>query len=47
MQPLGRVGDQVPVLVNRAALGRHIAPERGQRLLQPGPAVNDEKLRLA
>src|ERR1700719_3648036 len=35
MQPLGRVGEQVAVLVDRAALGRHVAPEGGQRLLQP------------
>src|SRR6202035_4221532 len=37
MQPLGGVGKQVAVLVNRAALGRHVAPERDQRLLQPLP----------
>src|ERR1700751_6033653 len=35
VQPLGRVGEQVAVLMDGAALGRHIAPERGQRLLQP------------
>ena len=46
MQPLGGVGKQVAVLVNRAALGRHLAPERGQRLLQPAPAVNNQELRL-
>src|ERR1700726_2148318 len=45
MQPLGGVGKQVAVLVNRAALGRHVAPERGQRLLQPAPAVNNQELR--
>jgi hypothetical protein len=33
--------------VNRAALGRHVAPERGQRLLQPAPAVNNQELWLA
>src|ERR1700730_13097255 len=47
MQPLGRVGEQVAVLVDRAALGRHVAPERGQRLLQPAPTVNNEELWLA
>jgi hypothetical protein len=47
MQPLGRVGEQVAVLVNRAALGRHVAPERGQRLLQPAPTVNNQELWLA
>ena len=46
MQPLGRVGEQVAVLVNRAALGRHVAPEPGQRLLQPAPAVNNQELWL-
>ena len=40
-------GEQVAVLVNRAALGRHVAPERGQRLLQPAPAVNNQELWLA
>ena len=46
MQPLGCVGEQVAVLVDRAALGRHVAPEGGQRLLQPGPAVDNQKLWL-
>jgi hypothetical protein len=30
-----------------AALGRHTAPERGQRLLQPLPAVDNQELWLA
>ena len=47
VQPPGRVGQQVAVLMDGAALGRHIAPERGQRLLQPRPAVDNQDLRLA
>src|SRR5439155_2217892 len=47
MQPLRRVGEQVAVLVDRAALGRHVAPEPGQRLLQPAAAVNNQELWLA
>ncbi len=38
VQPLERVGDQVAVFVDAAALGRHVAPERGQRLLRKHPA---------
>src|SRR6516165_5310897 len=44
VQPLGRVGQQVALLVNGAALGWHIAPERGQRLFQPGSAVDNQQL---
>jgi hypothetical protein len=47
MQPLGRVSKQVAVLVDGAALGRHVAPEGGQRLLQPGAAIDNQELRLA
>ena len=47
MQAPGRVGEQVAVLVNRAALGRYVAPEPSQRLLQPAPAVNNQELWLA
>jgi len=47
MQPLGSVGQQVAVLVDRAALGWHVTPEGGQRPLQPSPAVDDQELRLA
>src|SRR5205823_10384334 len=47
VQPLGRVGEQVAVLVDRAALGRHVAPEHSQRLLQPAPAVDNQELWLA
>jgi hypothetical protein len=41
------VSQQVAVLVYRAALGRHVAPEGGQRLLQPGAAVDNQELWLA
>ena len=34
VQPRGRVGEQITMFVDGAALGRHIAPHRGQRLLQ-------------
>jgi hypothetical protein len=33
---------QVAMLVDGAALGRHVAPERGQRLLQPGPPIDNQ-----
>jgi hypothetical protein len=35
------------MLVDGAALGRHIAPLSGQRLLQPSPAIDNQELRLA
>ena len=35
------------MFVDRAALGRHIAPQSGQRLLQPSPAIDNQELRLA
>ena len=44
VQALGRVGQQVPVLVDRAALHRHAVPDGGDRLLQPRRAVDDEEL---
>src|SRR5438105_10592787 len=47
VQPRGRVGQQVAMLVDGAALGRHIAPQRGQRLLQPSPAIDNQELRRA
>ena len=34
MQALGCVSEEVAVLVDRAALGRHVAPQRSQRLLE-------------
>src|SRR5512133_4076857 len=47
MQALGCVSEQVAMLVDRAALGRHVAPEGGQGLLQPSATVDDQKLWLA
>ena len=41
---VGGVGEQVPVLVDGAALGRHLRPQRRQRLLQAGGAVDDQEL---
>src|SRR6201987_1899748 len=35
------------MLVDGAALGRHIAPQSGQPLLQPSPAIDNQELRLA
>src|SRR2546423_8325098 len=43
VQSLGGVGEQVPVLVNRAALDWHALPHRGQCILEPGRAINDEE----
>src|ERR1700756_5955682 len=40
MQPRGRVGQQIAMLVDGAALGRYIAPQSGQRLLQPSPPLD-------
>src|ERR1700746_2422493 len=34
------------MLVDGTALGRHIAPQSGQRLLQPSPAIDNQELRL-
>jgi len=45
MQPLGRMREQIPVLVDRAALDRHAVPHGGDRLLQPRRAVDNEELR--
>ena len=47
LQSLWRVGQQVPVLVERAALRRHAAPDGGERLLQARRAVDEKKLRPA
>ena len=45
MQPLGGMGEQVPVLVDRAALHRHAVPDRGDGLVEPRRAIDDEELR--
>src|SRR5438876_10168181 len=47
VQPRGGVGEQIAMLVDGAALGRHIAPQSSQRLLQPSPAIDNQELRLA
>ena len=45
MQPVRRVSEEITVLVHRAALNRHIGPERRQRLVQAGTAVDDDEFR--
>src|SRR6516162_111611 len=47
MQPLRYMGEQVAVLVDGAALGRYVAPEGGQRLLQSGATVDNQERWLA
>ena len=47
MQSLGRMREQVPMLVHGASLHRDTVPHGGKRLLQPRCAVNDEELRSA
>ena len=44
MQPLGGVREQVPVLVDRAALDRHAVPDRGNGLVEPRRAIDNEEL---
>src|SRR6202034_2584408 len=44
MQALGGMREQVSVLVNRAALHRHPVPDRGNRLVEPRRAVDNEEL---
>src|SRR5258707_2220831 len=43
MQPVGCMGEQVAMLVDGAALSRHVTPQGRQRLLQPGPAIDNQK----
>ena len=47
MQALRCVSEQVAVLVDGGALGRHVAPRGGQCLLQQTATVNDQELWLA
>src|SRR6266542_2889416 len=47
VQTLGRMGEQVPVLVHGAALDRHAIPDRGDGPLQSLPAIHDQQLRPA
>src|SRR5258708_13820683 len=44
MQALGGMREQVSELVNRAALHRHSVPDRGNGLVEPRRAVDDEEL---
>jgi hypothetical protein len=44
MQPLGRVRQEMAMFVDRAALNRHAAPHRGDRVLEAGRAIDDEEL---
>src|SRR5262245_34856737 len=44
-QSLGRMRQEVAVLVDRAALHRHAVPHGGDRGLEPGRAIDDEELR--
>jgi hypothetical protein len=46
VQALGRVAEQVAILVNRAPLNGHAVPDCDDRLLQPCCAVYDQELRL-
>ena len=45
VQGLGRVGEQVAVLVDRAALDRRIRPQLGQCSLEAGSAIDDDERR--
>src|SRR6266446_6156630 len=47
VQTLGRMGEQVPVLVHGAPLDRHAIPDGGDGLLQSLPAIHDQQLRPA
>ena len=44
MQALRRVREKIPVLVDRAALDRNAVPYGGDRLVEPGRAIDDEEL---
>jgi hypothetical protein len=45
MQPIRRMRQQVAVFMHGTALRWDLGPERGQRLLEPGSAVDDQKFR--
>src|SRR5438046_2558517 len=47
VQTLGCVRQQVPVLVDRAALDRYAVPDGGDRVLEPRRAIDDEELGTA
>jgi hypothetical protein len=42
MQPLGGMCEQVPVLVDRAALDRHAVPDGGDGLVEPRRSDDEE-----
>jgi hypothetical protein len=42
VQALGRVGEQVPMLVNRASLDRHAVPDGCDCVLEPWRTIDDE-----
>ena len=44
VQALGRVREEIAMLVNRAPLDRHTVPDGGNRLLEPRRAVDEEEL---
>src|SRR5262249_58370592 len=44
VQALGRMRQEVAVLVDRAALHRYAVPHGGDRAIEPGRAVHNEKL---
>src|SRR6188474_2597960 len=43
VQALGRMREQVPVLMDRTPLNRHAVPDRGDCLFQPRRAIHDEE----
>ena len=45
MQRVRGMSENVLVLMNRASLHRHVAPERGKRLLEPWRAIDNGKFR--
>ena len=44
VQALGGMGEQVAMLMNGAPLHRHAVPHGGDRLVEPGRAIDDEEL---
>gem|GEM_PF-4438239 len=45
MQPVGRMGEKITVLMHRAALDQHVAPERGKSFLEAGCAIDNDEFR--
>src|SRR6202043_2595166 len=44
-QPVGRMGEKITVLMHRAALDQHVAPERGKSFLEAGCAIDNDEFR--